>query len=957
MRTATRQPPFSARTKRHSIRDGLLLLVAVPFIPLLSMPRVLRADVIHVKGGRPIDGRITREEGDRVRIQLTVASGEVEALYPKDRVFFVERRRVEKETLDPQARAYELGVDHHQLGVLALAGRDYGAAKSEFGRAVAVDPEDARAHLGLAIALEDSGEHEQALVHAGRAIALNPLIKGWGMFTERFGVLLSAQRTDWLSDQVQFMESRPNLLVASEQNSRPRPPRQLPQLGLDKSIDGNPIRMQGTEYAKGLGTHANSELVFNLSGRAYDYFRSWVGPDDEARNPDPDNAMEPSVVFEVYTNGELAFRSGTLTAGAVAHVNVPILGVQKLKLVVRDAGNGTGYDHADWAEASLVALGLSGGATTPGEVEARDRAAIEEARGIIAANPREPNPHNELGLIYARRGEHQAALIEFREAVRDDPRFAAAYTNAALTYAMMMQFDQARPRWEKRAGLRMGNEWDALAAEEARAKLVDSQLLIRMPEVCTRAASWPDILAYRRAVARLPERAQRWVLDTGQFMEDAKLTEAEQQVLEAVAGKPDPLIYLTSPRLMDGVGGYDVEWVQGWSPERGEYCYLDSDLDELEATGLVSASSRPMLAGLVSKAKEDPEIERGMYLIANLGRAPKELLWWQQRPSCNTQLYALCKLLERGVRAREERLAIAAALDYGATLSVAEYSVWPMILGHAYERLAFVRETAEVIKSEGADWDPGFYSLAAGIALLWPGVTMSANPLVRTVPLEEFCQDRPLDARGFQGNSVRIQTLRDMRDTLREKGVFGYRARFTASLRGQPCAQGHYQQLVDAAAAFIQHEASLPDAQKSYPTEWPRWNVNWQWGHVKRTGKSAGWCTEWGLVCAFLMRSLNIATLERPHQNWYYDHIHDVWRLDTWELASYCKSGKPLEHASYWKLPWHNFHLLDESEVETGCPKEYDPVANLFLLIPDKSKLPSKGIPSGYVFRRIIRAE
>ncbi|HEX4950203.1 MAG TPA: NPCBM/NEW2 domain-containing protein [Blastocatellia bacterium] len=116
--------------------------------------------------------------------------------------------------------------------------------------------------------------------------------------------------------------------------------------------DGNPIRLNGVTYAKGLGVHANSDVRYNLNG-LYKTFMSDVGVDDEV-------GTNGSVVFRVYLDGVLAFDSGLMTgATATKQVNVDVTGKNELRLVVTIGPDHDWYDHADWANARL----LTGGTT------------------------------------------------------------------------------------------------------------------------------------------------------------------------------------------------------------------------------------------------------------------------------------------------------------------------------------------------------------------------------------------------------------------------------------------------------------------------------------------------------------------------------------------------------------------------------------------------------------------
>ncbi|WP_234321285.1 NPCBM/NEW2 domain-containing protein [Streptomyces katrae] len=56
--------------------------------------------------------------------------------------------------------------------------------------------------------------------------------------------------------------------------------------GRQAAVDGTPISFGGVTYAKGLGVHAPSEIVYHLGGTA-DRFTALVGIDDFSTNPPP----------------------------------------------------------------------------------------------------------------------------------------------------------------------------------------------------------------------------------------------------------------------------------------------------------------------------------------------------------------------------------------------------------------------------------------------------------------------------------------------------------------------------------------------------------------------------------------------------------------------------------------------------------------------------------------------
>ncbi len=114
----------------------------------------------------------------------------------------------------------------------------------------------------------------------------------------------------------------------------------------DLGVVGKPISIGGKQFARGIGTHAESKLRVDL-GRKAKRFLAKVGVDDSAGN-------QGSVEFIVAGDGKTLWQSGLVTNGTPAiAVNVDISGVRVLDLRVTNGGDGSGSDHADWAEANI----------------------------------------------------------------------------------------------------------------------------------------------------------------------------------------------------------------------------------------------------------------------------------------------------------------------------------------------------------------------------------------------------------------------------------------------------------------------------------------------------------------------------------------------------------------------------------------------------------------------------
>ncbi len=122
---------------------------------------------------------------------------------------------------------------------------------------------------------------------------------------------------------------------------------------VDKSIDGHPLTLGGKTYAHGFGTHARGLLAVVLDGGAK-RFTATVGIDDEA-------GRRGSAEFQVIgDNRKTLWTSGVLRGGQPPKtVDVDVTGQKMVLLRVTDGGDGTDYDHADWADARFEVAGVS----------------------------------------------------------------------------------------------------------------------------------------------------------------------------------------------------------------------------------------------------------------------------------------------------------------------------------------------------------------------------------------------------------------------------------------------------------------------------------------------------------------------------------------------------------------------------------------------------------------------
>lgn len=113
------------------------------------------------------------------------------------------------------------------------------------------------------------------------------------------------------------------------------------------SADGKIITLNSQRYEKGIATHANSEIRYDLA-RRYSRFKSDVGIDEDVGGLG-------SVSFEVWVDGQRLFDSGIMTGNSeTKSIDIDITGKNELKLIVKDGGDNINFDHADFANARLL---------------------------------------------------------------------------------------------------------------------------------------------------------------------------------------------------------------------------------------------------------------------------------------------------------------------------------------------------------------------------------------------------------------------------------------------------------------------------------------------------------------------------------------------------------------------------------------------------------------------------
>lgn len=108
----------------------------------------------------------------------------------------------------------------------------------------------------------------------------------------------------------------------------------------DRAISGNPLEVKGTLYQQGIGTHAPSEIVFDLEGKVK-RFNCLAAVDQGA-------GSSGRVIFTVKADGKKLIKTPVLTCSDdPVSIDLNMEGVKDLSLICEGDKN-NGWCHGDW---------------------------------------------------------------------------------------------------------------------------------------------------------------------------------------------------------------------------------------------------------------------------------------------------------------------------------------------------------------------------------------------------------------------------------------------------------------------------------------------------------------------------------------------------------------------------------------------------------------------------------
>jgi hypothetical protein len=119
---------------------------------------------------------------------------------------------------------------------------------------------------------------------------------------------------------------------------------------LNKSVEGNLLRIGGKTFERGVGTHSEGRIWVKLHGAAVS-ISGIVGIDDEV-------ADKGCAIFQVIGDYKVLWDSGKLRGShAGKPFNVNLKGVEVLELLVLESEGGFGHDHSNWVDTKITYRG------------------------------------------------------------------------------------------------------------------------------------------------------------------------------------------------------------------------------------------------------------------------------------------------------------------------------------------------------------------------------------------------------------------------------------------------------------------------------------------------------------------------------------------------------------------------------------------------------------------------
>ena len=310
------------------------------------------------------------------------------------------------------------------------------------------------------------------------------------------------------------------------------------------------------------------------------------------------------------------------------------------------------------------------------------------------------------------------------------------------------------------------------------------------------------------------------------------------------------------------------------------YVSLARELRELpdssNATAVAQIVYLAMNATISSRAT-GPEVKEALELIIR-GGTPSRSDFSYAVPSYNTELEVLYWLASSTQFKRDDTLALAIAMSNGFWVTVGDDQVRNAVKNDTSSLLAFLRETDFLQKSRGY-FGLEDLPLEAKVALAWTGGdTGTHGPHAITGPQTKHdCKRVKLDLAGYRWDNVNVETLRQMRDHMKQKAwlsasidqtVANVEEYFFFSGKNQ-----HYK-YVSSWDVKVQVDGETVSARNMN-------NANFNFRYYLEHGYAIGVCEDEMTLASGFLKSWGIPTLPQlsywKEGDWYNGHTYTMY--------------------------------------------------------------------------------
>ena len=115
---------------------------------------------------------------------------------------------------------------------------------------------------------------------------------------------------------------------------------------INKCVDGSKLKIGNEKYEFGIGMHSYGRVKYDISGKGFTKFSSWIGADK--------NSGKGNLEFEVWVDGKRKYSSGLMNRNSnPKKVEVVVEQANSLELRVLGGGDGIEGDFGNWGKAEL----------------------------------------------------------------------------------------------------------------------------------------------------------------------------------------------------------------------------------------------------------------------------------------------------------------------------------------------------------------------------------------------------------------------------------------------------------------------------------------------------------------------------------------------------------------------------------------------------------------------------